>query len=167
MLHATWYEGTTQLLSLPELKSHLFEFYFIGWTIKPMKEGRKPECPEKTRGDELQKMPHTTARWFKPQARLKPAQQHSWQARKADMLSVTPCVASKVSQCQSSFPPCCTPTLPFFHPTSTYSRLLYPVMLFTTCWAYILCVLISSVIPVKMLFFSSQQYKCIFLQLKQ
>ena len=26
-----------------------------------MKEGRKPEYPEKTPGDELQKMPHTTA----------------------------------------------------------------------------------------------------------
>ena len=25
--------------------------------IKPMKEGRKPEYPEKTPGDELQKMP--------------------------------------------------------------------------------------------------------------
>ena len=25
-----------------------------------MKEGRKPEYPEKTPGDELQKMPHTT-----------------------------------------------------------------------------------------------------------
>ena len=24
-----WYEGTAQLLSLTELKSHLFEFYFI------------------------------------------------------------------------------------------------------------------------------------------
>ena len=30
MLRATWYEGTAQLLSLTELKSHLFEFYFIG-----------------------------------------------------------------------------------------------------------------------------------------
>ena len=27
-----------------------------------MKEGRKQEYPEKTPGDELQKMPHTTAR---------------------------------------------------------------------------------------------------------
>ena len=27
---ATWYEGTAQLLSLTELKSHLFELYFIG-----------------------------------------------------------------------------------------------------------------------------------------
>ena len=36
MLHATWYEGTAQILSLTELKSHLFELYFIGWTIKPM-----------------------------------------------------------------------------------------------------------------------------------
>ena len=30
MLRATWYEGTTRLLSLTELKSHLFELYFIG-----------------------------------------------------------------------------------------------------------------------------------------
>ena len=74
VLRATWYEGAAQLLSLTELKSHLFELYFIGWTIKPMKEGRKLEYPEKTPGDELQKMPHTTARRFKPQARLEPAQ---------------------------------------------------------------------------------------------
>ena len=39
-----------------------------------MKEGRKPEYPEKTPGDELQKMPHTTARRLKPQARLEPVQ---------------------------------------------------------------------------------------------
>ena len=35
MLRAIWYEGTAQLLCLTELKSHLFELYFIGWTIKP------------------------------------------------------------------------------------------------------------------------------------
>ena len=93
VLRATWYKGTAQLLSLTELKSHLFELYFVGWIIKPMKEGRKPEYPEKTPGDELQKMPHTTARKFKPQVRLKPAQLHWWQARKADMLTVTPRVA--------------------------------------------------------------------------
>ena len=58
-----------------------------------MKEGRKPEYPEKTPGDEIQKMPNTTARRFKPQARLEPAQKHWWQARKADMLTVTPRVA--------------------------------------------------------------------------
>ena len=39
--------------------------YFVGGIITPMKEGRKPEYPEKTPGDELQKMPHTTARRFK------------------------------------------------------------------------------------------------------
>ena len=55
MLRATWFEGTAQLLSLTELKSHLFELYFIDWTIKPMKERRKPEYPEKTPGNELQK----------------------------------------------------------------------------------------------------------------
>ena len=93
VLRATWYEGTAQLLSLTDLKSHLFELYFIGWIIKPMKEGRKPEYPEITPGDELQKMSHTTARRFKPQVRLEPAQQHWWQARKADMLTVTPHVA--------------------------------------------------------------------------
>ena len=37
VLRATWYEGTVQLLSLTEFKSHLFELYLIGWTIKPMK----------------------------------------------------------------------------------------------------------------------------------
>ena len=30
MLRATWYEGTAQLLSLTEFKSHLFQLYFIG-----------------------------------------------------------------------------------------------------------------------------------------
>ena len=64
-----------------------------------MKEGRKAEYPEKTPGDELQKMPHTTARRFKPQARLEPAQQHWWQARKADMLTVTPRVAPLSALC--------------------------------------------------------------------
>ena len=73
MLPATWYEGTAQLLSLTELKSHLSQLCFIGWTIKPMMEGMKPEYLEKTPGNELQKMPHTTARRFKPQARLEPA----------------------------------------------------------------------------------------------
>ena len=29
VLHATWYEGTVQLLSLTELKSHLFELYLL------------------------------------------------------------------------------------------------------------------------------------------
>ena len=39
-----------------------------------MKEGRKPEYPVKTPGDELQKMPHATARRFKTLARLESAQ---------------------------------------------------------------------------------------------
>ena len=36
-----------------------------------MKEGKQPEYPEKTPGDELQKMPHTKAQRFKPQARIR------------------------------------------------------------------------------------------------
>ena len=59
-----------------------------------MKEGKKPEYPEKTPGDELQKMPHNKARRVKPLAILEPAQQHWWQAKKADVLTVTPRVAS-------------------------------------------------------------------------
>ena len=39
-----------------------------------MKEGRKPEHPEKTPVDELQKMPCTKPQNFKPQPRLVPAQ---------------------------------------------------------------------------------------------
>ena len=59
-----------------------------------MKEGRKPEYPEKTPGDELQKVPHTKARRFKPQARLEPAQKYWWQARKVDVLTDATRVAS-------------------------------------------------------------------------
>ena len=58
-----------------------------------MKEVRKPEYPEKTPDDELQKMPHTKARKFKPQPRLEPTLQGWWQARKADVLTVTPSLA--------------------------------------------------------------------------
>ena len=40
-------------------------------------------------------MPYTKARRFKPHARLEPAQQHWWQARKADVLTTTPHLAPK------------------------------------------------------------------------
>ena len=33
VLRAMWYEETARLLSLTELKSHLFQLYFIGYTI--------------------------------------------------------------------------------------------------------------------------------------
>ena len=58
--------------------------------------GRKPEYLEKAPGDELQKIPNTKARRFKPQARLKPTKQHWWQARKADVLTVTPCITPSI-----------------------------------------------------------------------
>ena len=56
--------------------------------------GAETRVPGETPGDELQKMPHTKASRFKPKARLEPAQQHWWQARKADVLTVTPGVAA-------------------------------------------------------------------------
>ena len=55
-----------------------------------MKEGRKPEYPEKTPGDELQKMPHTTARRFKPKRDSNPRSSIGGRLGKADMLTVTP-----------------------------------------------------------------------------
>ena len=45
VLRATWYEGTAQLLSLTELKSHSFELYFVGWIIKPDEGGEETRVP--------------------------------------------------------------------------------------------------------------------------
>ena len=47
------------------------------WT-KPLSDerGEKPERPEKTPDDELQKMPHPTVQKFKPKARLESARKH-------------------------------------------------------------------------------------------
>ena len=39
VLRAKLYEGTAQLLSLTELKSHLSELYFTGWTINWQRRG--------------------------------------------------------------------------------------------------------------------------------
>ena len=58
-----------------------------------MKEGRKLEYPEKTPGDELQKMPHTTVRRFKPRRDSNSHNSIGDRARKADVLTVTPRVA--------------------------------------------------------------------------
>ena len=60
-----------------------------------MKEGRKPEYPEKTPDEELQKIMRAKARKSKPQPRLEPALQHWWQAGKADVLTITPRFAPK------------------------------------------------------------------------
>ena len=51
--HMVW--GTAHLLSLTELKLHLFQHCFIGWNHYPMKKDRKPEFLEKTPDDQLQK----------------------------------------------------------------------------------------------------------------
>ena len=58
-----------------------------------MKEGRETGVPGENPW--LQKMPYTKARRFQPYARLEPAQQHWWQARKADVLTTTPHLAPK------------------------------------------------------------------------
>ena len=46
VIRATWYEGTAQLLSLTELKSHLFELY-LNW-LKPLTDegGEETGVPE-------------------------------------------------------------------------------------------------------------------------
>ena len=58
MLCATWYEGTAQLLSLTELKSHFFQLHFIGWTTNK-EEGEETRVSRENPDDERQKMPHT------------------------------------------------------------------------------------------------------------
>ena len=87
--HMVWRDSSVIKFDRVEI-IFMLAFYFMGWTIKPMMEVRKPMYMEKTPGDELQKMPHTKAWRFKPQVRLEPTQQHWWQARKADMLTTTP-----------------------------------------------------------------------------
>ena len=62
MCHVLRNDGSDKLT---ELKPNLFYLYSINRNHYPMKVGRKPECPEKTTDDELQKMPHTKARKFK------------------------------------------------------------------------------------------------------
>ena len=39
VLHGTWYNGTAQLWNSTESKLHLFELYFIGWTINRWRRG--------------------------------------------------------------------------------------------------------------------------------
>ena len=89
VLRATGYERTAQLLSLTEFKSHLFQLYFIGSTINRLRKGGNRSTWKTNPGDELQKMQHTKTRRFQPQARIEPAQQHWWQARKAHVLTIT------------------------------------------------------------------------------
>ena len=90
VLPATWYKGADQLLSLTELKSHKhLSFILLAEPLNWWRRGGN-RSTQKNSGDELQKMPHTKARRFKPQARLEPALQHRQQARKADMLTITP-----------------------------------------------------------------------------
>ena len=48
VLRATWYEGTAQLLSLRELKSHLFELYSICRTINRLRSGGNRSTRRKT-----------------------------------------------------------------------------------------------------------------------
>ena len=87
---ATRCKGTAQLSSFTELKSQLFSFRLLTETDGG---GEETGVPEKTPYDELQKMPHTKVRRFKPQPRLEPALWYWWQARKADAPALTPRVA--------------------------------------------------------------------------
>ena len=71
MLCATWYEGTTQLLSLTEFKIY-FSFILLAEQITN-EGGEETGVRIETPDDELQKMPHTKAWKSKPQPRLEPA----------------------------------------------------------------------------------------------
>ena len=75
----------------------IWTFILLAKPLNRWRRGGNRSIRRKKPDDELQKLPHTTARRCKPQARLEPAQQHWWQARKADMLTVTPRVAPVTS----------------------------------------------------------------------
>ena len=87
---ATWYEGT----ALQSLNRIYTSFILLAEMIKlTNKGGEKTEYPEKTLDNEFQTMSHTKASRFKPQPKHKPALWHWWQARKADVLTITTRVA--------------------------------------------------------------------------
>ena len=55
------------------IKFDRVEIVFILAVFYWLKKGRKPKYADLTPDDELQKMPHTKGRKFKPQPRLEPA----------------------------------------------------------------------------------------------
>ena len=81
--------GTRDCIALDRLQIAFIWASVYWWNHLPMKERRKPEYLEKTPDDEVQKMPPTKARKFKPQTRLEPPIQHWWHARKVDKLTTT------------------------------------------------------------------------------
>ena len=87
--------------------------------LKPLThEGwRKPQYPEKTPDDKLQKMPYTKVLKFKSQPRLEPALWHWWQARKADVLTATPCITPRLYRSYGSHTPHCCHTEGKHHAT--------------------------------------------------
>ena len=89
VLHATGYKGTAQLSSLTEFKSHLFELYFIGWTSNRWRSGGNRSTWRKPLATSFRKC-HILKPEDSSPKRDEPEQQHWWQARKADMLTVTP-----------------------------------------------------------------------------
>ena len=66
--HVVWRESSATKFDRAKIAFFLALFYWLNYQL--IKEERKPE---KTRADELQKMPHTVAQKFKPQLRLEPA----------------------------------------------------------------------------------------------
>ena len=54
VLRAIWYKGAAQLLSLTELKSHLFELYSLAESLTD-EGGKETGVPGENPGDELQK----------------------------------------------------------------------------------------------------------------
>ena len=69
--HAVGKDSSAIKFERVKLTFFLPSFYWLNH--KPTKKGRKPEYPEKTPDDELQKMPHTKTRQIQPELRLEPA----------------------------------------------------------------------------------------------
>ena len=61
VLHATWYEGTARLLSLTELKSHLFGLYFLAEPFNRRRRGGNRNTRRKPLATSFRKCPKIQA----------------------------------------------------------------------------------------------------------
>ena len=66
MLRATWYEGTARLLSLTELKSHLFELCSEPNTLPTSYSAPPPPNPPKHTTNQLFRPPNTLPKSYPP-----------------------------------------------------------------------------------------------------
>ena len=86
MLCATWYQGTAQLLSLTEFKSHLFQLILLAETKNRSRRGGNCSTWRKALTTSFRK-----CHILKPE-NSSPNRDSNPQARKAEVLTITTCI---------------------------------------------------------------------------